>query len=157
MKIPEPLSHAYLITGGSEASRGEFARKMAAAYLCEGEQVPCGICRPCRKIAVNAHPDLIRYEGDLAIYRRHILPFCEGVKELGYPLEINFLGLMDSRHYPREDFFRIAAEVGNDVIFGMDAHSPGAMLRKDVLEKAHDFCNRLGLHIVENVTLRRPV
>lgn len=60
MKIPEPLSHAYLITGGSEASRGEFARKMAAAYLCEGESVPCGLCRPCRKIAANAHPDLIR-------------------------------------------------------------------------------------------------
>ena len=60
MKIPEPLSHAYLITGGSEKSRGEFARRLAAAYLCEGEQVPCGLCRPCRKIASNSHPDLIR-------------------------------------------------------------------------------------------------
>ena len=60
MKIPETLSHAYLVTGGSEESRSVFADRLAAAYLCEGEQVPCGRCRHCRKAAVNAHPDLIR-------------------------------------------------------------------------------------------------
>ena len=59
MKIPEPLSHAYLVTGGSEDSRGAYVRRLAAAYLCEGEQVPCGGCRHCRKAAVGAHPDLI--------------------------------------------------------------------------------------------------
>ena len=60
MKIPEPLSHAYLLAGGSEESRGAFADRLAAAYLCEGEKVPCGQCRHCRKVAANAHPDLIR-------------------------------------------------------------------------------------------------
>lgn len=60
MKIPEPLSHAYLLTGGSEESRRDFAARLAAAYLCEGEQAPCGRCRHCRKSAANAHPDLIR-------------------------------------------------------------------------------------------------
>ena len=60
MKIPEPLSHAYLITGGSENSRRAYADRLAAAYLCEGEQIPCGHCRHCRKAAVGAHPDLIR-------------------------------------------------------------------------------------------------
>lgn len=60
MKIPEPLSHAYLVTGGSEKSRAEYADRLAAAYLCEGERVPCGQCRHCRKAAIGAHPDLIR-------------------------------------------------------------------------------------------------
>lgn len=60
MKIPEPLSHAYLITGGSEKSRADWADMLAAAYLCEGEQAPCGRCRHCRKAASGAHPDLIR-------------------------------------------------------------------------------------------------
>lgn len=60
MKLPESLSHAYLITGGSEKSRAEYANRLAAAYLCEGERVPCGQCRHCRKNAVGAHPDLIR-------------------------------------------------------------------------------------------------
>lgn len=60
MKIPEPLSHAYLISGGSENSRAAYANRLAAAYLCEGEQVPCGRCRHCRKAEMGAHPDLIR-------------------------------------------------------------------------------------------------
>lgn len=60
MKIPEPLSHAYLITGGREESRTAYADRLAAAYLCEGEQPPCGRCRHCRKLAVGAHPDLVR-------------------------------------------------------------------------------------------------
>lgn len=60
MKLPDPLSHAYLITGGSEQSRRAFGDRLAAAYLCEGEQVPCGRCRHCRKAAMGIHPDLIR-------------------------------------------------------------------------------------------------
>lgn len=62
MKIPEFLSHAYLITGGREESRRAYAQRLAAAYLCEGENPPCGRCRPCRKVSVGAHPDLIRVE-----------------------------------------------------------------------------------------------
>ena len=59
MDLPETLSHAYLITGGSGESRAAYARRLAAAYLCEGEHPPCGKCRHCRKLAVGAHPDLI--------------------------------------------------------------------------------------------------
>ena len=58
MDLPKTLSHAYLITGGSGESRREYARRLAAAYLCEGEHPPCGQCRPCRKVRANAHPDL---------------------------------------------------------------------------------------------------
>ena len=58
MNIPQFLSHAYLITGGREESRRACAQQLAAAYLCEGEQPPCGRCRHCRKAAVGAHPDL---------------------------------------------------------------------------------------------------
>ncbi len=56
--LPHPLSHAYLITGGSGASRAAFAKRMAAAYLCAGERPPCGQCRACRKVAADAHPDV---------------------------------------------------------------------------------------------------
>lgn len=59
MKLPNPLSHAYLISGGSGQSRAEFARRMAAAYLCEGPDRPCGRCRHCRKVSAGAHPDVI--------------------------------------------------------------------------------------------------
>lgn len=58
MNIPDPLSHAYLISGGREENRHAYGMKLAAAYLCESSHPPCGACRPCRKAASGAHPDL---------------------------------------------------------------------------------------------------
>lgn len=56
--LPHPLSHAYLIAGGDGDGRAALAGRMAAAYLCEGEDAPCGACRACRKVAAGAHPDV---------------------------------------------------------------------------------------------------
>ena len=57
-ELPSPLSHAYLITGGSGDSRAELARRLTAAYLCGGGRPPCGQCRDCRKAAAGTHPDV---------------------------------------------------------------------------------------------------
>ena len=56
MDLPNPLSHAYLITGGSGDSRAALIKRMAAAYLCRGERPPCGRCVPCRKVLADIHP-----------------------------------------------------------------------------------------------------
>ena len=58
MDLPNPLSHAYLITGGSGDSRAALIKRMAAAYLCRGERPPCGRCVPCRKVLADIHPDV---------------------------------------------------------------------------------------------------
>ena len=60
MDLPNPLSHAYLITGGGGDSRAAFTGRLAAAYLCEGDAPPCGRCRACRKVGKGSHPDLSR-------------------------------------------------------------------------------------------------
>ena len=60
MELPNPLSHAYLITGGGGDSRAAFTGRLAAAYLCEGDTPPCGRCRACRKVGKGSHPDLSR-------------------------------------------------------------------------------------------------
>ena len=66
MELPDPLSHAYLIAGGSGESRGALIRRLTAAYLCEegspsgGERPPCGRCRSCRKVSAGIHPDVSR-------------------------------------------------------------------------------------------------
>ena len=60
MELPNPLSHAYLVSGGSADSRGALIARMAAAYLCEGEHPPCGQCRACRKVRAATHPDVSR-------------------------------------------------------------------------------------------------
>ena len=56
--LPSPLSHAYIITGGSAKSRKAYARRLAAAYLCENGPTPCGNCRPCMKVEKDIHPDV---------------------------------------------------------------------------------------------------
>ena len=58
LKLPEPLSHAYVITGGTGESRRALARRLAAAYLCRGEHPPCGRCRDCMKVERGIHPDV---------------------------------------------------------------------------------------------------
>ena len=46
------------------------------------------------------------------------------LKELDVPVEFNFLGFSDKRNYPNDDFWKIAAKVGNRVVIGLDAHQP---------------------------------
>ena len=60
MALPKPLSHAYLVTGGSGDSRAALVKRLTAAYLCQGDDPPCGRCRPCRKVEADAHPDVSR-------------------------------------------------------------------------------------------------
>lgn len=59
MQLPRPLSHAYIITGGNTASRAQYARRLASAYVCDGTSAPCGVCRHCEKTAAGIHPDVI--------------------------------------------------------------------------------------------------
>ena len=52
------LSHALLFTGSGD--RAGLARYAAAAMECEAEGTrPCGVCRACRKVAEDIHPDVI--------------------------------------------------------------------------------------------------
>lgn len=56
----EKLSHAYIVSSASEKQRTEIARELAAKMMCRvGGDKPCGVCRDCRKIKNNVHPDLI--------------------------------------------------------------------------------------------------
>ena len=101
-----------------------------------------------------AHPDLIRFTGDGAVYSRHIRRLCCAAKETGTPLEINLLGLGEGRHYPARRFWEIAAEVGNDVILGCDAHSPEQLFASEPEGRALETAKRLGLKLLDTVSLR---
>ena len=48
---------ALIFTG---ENRLALAEEMARAYLCTGEQPPCGVCPHCRKALEGIHPDLIQ-------------------------------------------------------------------------------------------------
>ena len=54
------LPHALLFSGNAGTGKKTVARVLAAALLCEHEQVgaPCGECKSCRLAAAGTHPDL---------------------------------------------------------------------------------------------------
>ncbi len=108
------------------------------------------------KFTYLAHPDVLRYTGVDATYRMYMLPFCRAIKKMGIPVEFNFLGFTTGRHYPSERFFKIAAEVGCDVICGIDAHDPAAILDTEAETRALAYLADLGITPVESVTLRDP-
>jgi len=97
-----------------------------------------------------AHPDLIRYEGEDEIYTRYIRQLCEASKRLGVPMEINFLGIREGRHYPRERFWQIAGEVGCPVVLGFDAHQVFSAGDLESLPKAMELVRANGLNLVED-------
>ncbi len=102
-----------------------------------------------------AHPDMFIYTEDDEVYDRHFRRLCEGAKKLNIPLEINFLGLGTGRSYPSEKFFAIAKEVGNDFIFGADAHAPQDVCKPEALALANQFAAKLGITPLKTVSLRK--
>lgn len=104
-----------------------------------------------------AHPDLIHYVGEDAVYERHMRRLCEGCLRMEIPLEINLPGLCGGRHYPCDRFFRIAGEVGNRVVLGCDAHRVEDVADPEQLAAGMAFAARHGLTVCETVTLRDPM
>lgn len=100
-----------------------------------------------------AHPDFIvklfkePNEELLSCLRR----ICEEAKVHNLPLEINLAGLYhrgDNLKYPFEGFFKIASEVGNDVVVGVDAHSPEAFISARY-EFVDELAKKYHLHFVD--------
>ena len=108
------------------------------------------------KFSYLAHPDLINYVGSREYYQQQMYRLCTRVKELGYPLEFNMYGFIDKRNYPNRDFWQIAAEVGNDVVIGLDAHWRDLFLMQDVFAEMRAYLAELGLTPLEQVNLIKP-
>lgn len=103
-----------------------------------------------------AHPDLIHFTGSQTLYEQHMRRLCQSAKKYHCPLELNFLGLEDGRHYPNESFWKIAGEEGCDVIFGIDAHTPAAFEFANALQQARQMVQRHRLNLLEDVNLINP-
>ena len=95
------------------------------------------------------HPDLCLYTGDQSAVEKGYLKLCEAAKRLDIPLELNMYGLVDERHYPNETLFKIASAVGNTVVAGFDAHTPGRLNDPDELKNMKAFAARCGVTPIE--------
>lgn len=99
--------------------------------------------------AYVAHPDLAGYRHAKEVYEGAYRKLCENAKALNVPLEINMLGLRTNRHYPDRRFFEIAAQVGNDIVLGADAHEPINVCDNASEAIARQWTKELGLHLIE--------
>ncbi|MCR5206941.1 MAG: hypothetical protein K6C14_00505, partial [Eubacterium sp.] len=101
--------------------------------------------------AYIAHPDLINFTGSKRIYIKEAEFMLSELKRLDVPVEFNFLGFTDKRNYPNDTFWRLAAEIGNRVVIGLDAHSPDVYGDKKRLGKMKKKIASLGITPIENV------
>lgn len=83
------------------------------------------------RYAYIAHPDLINYKGDELKKMESFKKICEAAVKYDVPLEINILGIQDDRAYPKREFWRLAGEMGVNMIIGIDAHSPSSILNAE--------------------------
>lgn len=100
-----------------------------------------------------AHPDLINFVGDNDVYIKKMTHYVERLNEIGIPLEFNFLGFTRGRNYPNDDFWKIVSKTGNDVIIGLDAHSPDVYSDRENLKYAYDYLERLKIVPAESIAL----
>ena len=104
-----------------------------------------------------AHPDLFLMNYPVFDETaKHISEtICRRALELGIPLEYNLQGQrLEERGkakgvgYPKRDFWEIAGKVGNEVIIGMDAHEPAALIDYDRYNKAVETLRDMGLKLI---------
>ena len=95
-----------------------------------------------------AHPDMLQFCGNEAIYREEMTRLCLTSKEDDIPLEINLLGIRNKKHYPAQRFWQIAGEVDAPVTIGYDAHSNHDFENKEQLDVAKDYIERYSLNYI---------
>ena len=101
-----------------------------------------------------AHPDLIRFRGDHAVYRKYMRRLCREAKSCGLPLEMNLLGYWAERNYPDIRFWSLAAEEGCQAVIGWDAHAPEQLCKHGAEQTMRKAAKRLGLELLETVPFR---
>ncbi len=107
------------------------------------------------KFTYFAHPDLVRYVGDRKIWEEHMRRICKASNETATPLEINFLGLANGRHYPNPLFWQLVGEEGCDVVFGIDAHAPEQVPDKKPEMMAMTLVREFNLNLLETIPLKK--
>lgn len=102
-----------------------------------------------------AHPGLLQFVGDRAVYERHMRRLCRTAVQTSTPVEVNLLGIRSSRHYPTEAFWEIAGEEGCSAVLGIDAHSPQEIADDTAEPIALALLKKYNIPLLETVPLKK--
>ena len=121
-------------------------------FITYANQVCEGINRDC--FSYIAHPDVFYYPTDTDTYREYMQKICLLAKQKNIPLEFNLAGYISKHWYPSEDFLKIAKKVGNQIIFGIDAHQKFAFnIAQENYQRALNLVKNYGLEITDKIKL----
>ena len=95
-----------------------------------------------------AHPDIIHYVGNSAIYDKYMHKLAKELKIHNMPIEINMNGHTVKKQYPNKKFIEIGVREGCDFIVGVDAHKPEAMLDEKNYMECIQLAESLGGKVV---------
>lgn len=84
---------------------------------------------------------------------------CETAKRLNMPLEYNLLGMKRNPRsrelgyigYTSDEFWKIAAEVGNVAVIGTDAHTPEEVDCAQLFYQARHKLQELGIDVIDRI------
>ena len=100
-----------------------------------------------------AHPDMIKFDGDVDLYEKEMRKLCIASKRTGIPLEINCQGIREKRIYPSDRFWAIAGEVGCPVTIGFDAHSAEDAYDENTISEAKRIIEKYNLNYIGKPTI----
>lgn len=101
-----------------------------------------------------AHPDMMNFTGESSVYNDEMSKICRMSTEKNIPLEINFQGMRNDRHYPNDMFWEIAAREKSPVTIGFDAHAVADAYDEVCIPKAFKLIERLGLNYIGKPQLK---
>lgn len=113
------------------------------------EQVIEGMKTGC--FSYLAHPDVINFVGDVAVYKKHMTYLAQEMKKMHIPLEINALGFADNRFYPNKAFLEVVSEVGNDCVIGVDAHAPKMLLDESRRQGCLNLAKEYNINVLNRI------
>lgn len=135
MILRDRLSHAYILCGEKGVGKKTLAKHMAAQVLCEkGSGEPCGVCKSCRMLEIDGHPDFITVtaSGKTGNYRADDLrPIISDASVLPNEggLKLYFLPRIDKALAAAQNvLLKIIEEPPSHVIFIMTAESKERIL-----------------------------
>lgn len=158
MKLIEPFGIEYLILGQHWCNN-----EYDSPYNGQSTEDVAHLERYCNQVIAAmetglfsyvAHPDLIYFSGEEAIYRQHMTKLCQAAKASDIPLEINLLGIRANRHYPNPLFWEIAGEIGCSVVLGCDAHTPKDVVDPQSEAVARQMIQMYNLSLLEHIPIR---